>query len=77
MQEIARFSQVIAITHLPQIASKSSAHYLVYKKDDKTKTYSHIKRLSAEERVLEIAKMISNEEVSESSIQAAQTLLNN
>ena len=76
MQEIARFSQVIAITHLPQIASKSAVHYLVYKLDDKTKTYSHIKRLSEEERVVEIAKMISNEEVSESSLQAAKTLLN-
>ena len=76
MQEIACFSQVIAITHLPQIASKSAVHYLVYKLDDKTKTYSHIKRLSAEERVVEIAKMISNEEVSESSLQAAKTLLN-
>ena len=76
MQEIAHFSQVIAITHLPQIASKSTVHYLVYKQEEKTKTYSHIKRLSQEERVVEIAKMISNEEVSESSLQAAKTLLN-
>ncbi len=77
MQEIARFSQVIAITHLPQIASKASIHYLVYKQNDKKKTCSYIKRLSQQERVIEIAKMISNEEISDSFLQAAQTLLNN
>lgn len=76
MQEIARFSQVIAITHLPQIASKASIHYLVYKQNDGKKTRSYIKRLSQQERVVEIAKMISNEEISDSSLQAAQTLLN-
>jgi DNA repair protein RecN (Recombination protein N) len=77
MQEIARFSQVIAITHLPQIASKASIHYLVYKQNDEKKTRSYIKRLLQQERVVEIAKMISNEEISDSSLQAAQTLLNN
>jgi DNA repair protein RecN (Recombination protein N) len=76
MQEIARFTQVIAITHLPQIASKAKVQYLVYKQDDKEKTCSNIKRLSQQERVVEIAKMISNEELSESTLQAAQTLLN-
>lgn len=76
MQEIARFTQVLAITHLPQIASKAKLHYLVYKQDDKEKTYSQIKRLSQQERVIEIAKMISNEELSDSTLQAAQTLLN-
>jgi DNA repair protein RecN (Recombination protein N) len=75
MQEIARFTQVIAITHLPQIASKANTHYLVYKQDDKEKTYSEIKRLSPQERIVEIAKMISNEEVSESTLQAAKVLL--
>jgi DNA repair protein RecN (Recombination protein N) len=75
MQEIARFTQVIAITHLPQIASKADTHYLVYKQDDKEKTYSEIKRLTPQERIVEIAKMISNEEVSESTLQAAKVLL--
>ena len=77
MQEIAHFTQVIAITHLPQIASKANAHYFVYKQEDKEKTYSEIKRLSPQERVVEIAKMISNEEVSESTLQAAKVLLSN
>ena len=75
MQEIARFTQVIAITHLPQIASKANTHYLVYKQDDREKTYSEIKRLSSQERIVEIAKMISNEEISESTLQAAKVLL--
>ena len=77
MQEIANFTQVIAITHLPQIASKANSHYFVYKQDDKEKTYSQIKRLSPQERVVEIAKMISNEEVSETTLQAAKVLLEN
>jgi DNA repair protein RecN (Recombination protein N) len=77
MQEIARFIQVIAITHLPQIASKAKFHYLVYKEDNQEKTYSQIKCLTQEERIVEIAKMISNEELSDSTLQAAQTLLNN
>ena len=75
MQEISRFTQVIAITHLPQIASKANTHYLVYKQDDREKTYSEIKRLTQQERIVEIAKMISNEEVSETTLRAAKVLL--
>jgi DNA repair protein RecN (Recombination protein N) len=47
----------------------------VYKQDNQQKTSSYIKRLSQEERIVEIAKMISNEEISESSLHAAKTLL--
>jgi len=75
MRDIARFSQVIAITHLPQIASKATAHYLIYKENEGEKTISSIKRLSDEERIVEIAKMISNEKISQSSIEAAKALM--
>jgi DNA repair protein RecN (Recombination protein N) len=75
MQDIARFSQVIAVTHLPQIASKAAEHYLIYKESEAEKTTSAIKHLSAEERIVEIAKMISNEKISASSLEAAKVLL--
>ena len=75
MREIARFSQVIAITHLPQIASKANANYLIFKQNNSEKTTSSIKRLTAEERIIEIAKMISNEKISPSSLAAAKVLL--
>ena len=75
MSDIARFSQVIAVTHLPQIAGKAQTHYLIYKENDSEKTISSIKRLTAEERIVEIAKMISNEKITPSSIEAAKVLL--
>ena len=60
MQEMANNDrQVISITHLPQIASRGRAHYKVYKKDNETETNSHIRRLTDEERVEEIAHMLS------------------
>lgn len=76
MQNIASYSQVIAITHVPQITAKGDKHYLVYKESDQSQTVSDIKRLSPDERILEIAKMISNEKVTESSLIAAKQLLN-
>ena len=75
MQGIAAYSQVIAITHVPQIAAKGNHHYLVYKQTDNQKTVSDIHLLTSEERVVEIAKMISNEKVTETSLNAAKNLL--
>jgi len=75
MSHIARFSQVIAVTHLPQIAGKAQTHYLIYKENENEKTTSSIKCLTDEERVIEIAKMISNEQVTTSSMEAAKVLL--
>jgi DNA repair protein RecN (Recombination protein N) len=69
--------QVIAITHLPQIAGKGNAHYLVYKETDKDTTTSHIKKLSPDERIFEIAKMISGQDITSSSVETARQLLNN
>ncbi len=75
MKNIAAYSQVIAITHVPQIAAKGNHHYLVYKEMDEQKTVSDIRHLSPEERVLEIAKMISNEKVTDTALKAAKHLL--
>ncbi len=61
MLDISRFSQVIAITHLPQVASKGSAHFRVYKEDDEDATHTHIRRLAPAERIDEIATMLSGD----------------
>ncbi len=76
MQEMADNNrQVISITHLPQIASRGRAHYKVYKKDNETETNSHIRRLTEEERVGEIAHMLSGATLTEAALNNARTLL--
>ena len=77
LSELGGVMQVIAITHLPQIASKGNAHYLVYKETDEETTTSHIKKMSPDERIFEIAKMISGQDVTSSSVETARQLLNN
>lgn len=76
MQEMANNDrQVISITHLPQIASRGRAHYKVYKKDNETETNSHIRRLTDEERVEEIAHMLSGATLTEAALNNARALL--
>jgi len=75
MQRLADNLQVIAITHLPQIASKGQSHYFVYKDDEGATTYTRIKQLEKQERVLEIAKMLSGDKPGESALQNARELL--
>ena len=67
--------QVISITHLPQIAALGSSHYKVYKEDDDDATHTHIVELSQEERVEEIAHMLSGSELTDAALQNARTLL--
>lgn len=68
--------QVITITHLPQIASKGKHHLFVYKNDEADKTVSHIKELQADERIHEIAKMLSTGKPTQSALVNARELLN-
>lgn len=75
MQELAKDMQVITITHLPQMASKGKSHYFVYKTLKNDFTYTEIRKLNKEERVLEIAKMLSGENPRESALQNARELL--
>ncbi|WPU93463.1 DNA repair protein RecN [Mucilaginibacter sabulilitoris] len=75
MEQLAGNLQVITITHLPQIASKGQNHYFVYKDDSATTTYTRIKQLDEQERVLEIAKMLSGDKPGESALQNARELL--
>jgi DNA repair protein RecN (Recombination protein N) len=75
MQEMGQNMQVITITHLHQIAGKGDAHFYVYKDNSANKTVSTIKKLTQDERIIEIAKMIGGENPSESAIQSAIELL--
>jgi DNA repair protein RecN (Recombination protein N) len=77
MNLMAKAMQVIAITHLPQIASKGQSHLSVFKEDKNNKTYSAIKKLSKEERVQEIAKMLSKGTPTAAAISNAKELLKN
>src|SRR5690606_7795995 len=76
MQQMSANRQVISITHLPQIASKGNNHYKVYKAVTEVDTVSDLKILSNEERILEIAEMLSGKNPSESALSHAKTLLN-
>lgn len=75
LKKMAQHMQVVVITHLPQIASKGKTHYLVYKESDIFTTQTFIKKLSSGERLQEIAKMLSDQTVSDSAIMAARELL--
>jgi DNA repair protein RecN (Recombination protein N) len=77
MNQMSTAMQVITITHLPQIASKGQSHLFVYKEDKNNKTYSSIKKLTAEERVQEIAKMLSTGTPTAAAISNAKELLKN
>ena len=76
MQSIAQNIQVLAITHLPQVASKGNHHYKVFKEDDETSTLTRIKELSIEERVDELALMLSGSTINEAARANARSLLN-
>ena len=77
MQEMGEQErQVISITHLPQIAARGRAHYKVYKRDNDMETNSHIRRLTDEERVEEIAHMLSGATLTEAALENAKSLLN-
>ncbi|RFZ91765.1 DNA repair protein RecN [Mucilaginibacter conchicola] len=75
MERLSQNLQVITITHLPQIAGKGSSHYFVYKDNSSDITQTRIKKLSNDERVTEIAKMLSGDNPGESALQNARELL--
>ena len=76
MKKMSQGKQIINITHLPQVAGKGDFHYLVHKYDEAGATITDIKLLGDEERVLEIARMLSGEELTEAAISNARELLN-
>ncbi len=75
MKEMGHYMQIFAITHLPQVASKGTQHYKVAKHDEDDATVSEIKLLTKEERIQEIAQMLSGNVVTEAALQHANSLL--
>ena len=76
MQQMSHHMQVIAITHLPQIAAKGSSHYKVFKEEINGVTTTNLKQLSSEERIVEIAEMLSGKDISDTALIHAKELLN-
>ena len=75
MGQMGASLQLIAITHLPQVASQAKHHYFIYKDNEGERTQSHIRLLDAEERIGEIAKMLSNDQITPEALRAAEVLL--
>ncbi|HEY5471379.1 MAG TPA: DNA repair protein RecN [Bacteroidales bacterium] len=72
---MGKYMQVINITHLPQVASQGNKHYHVYKDDTDDSTFTRIKLLSADERIIEVARLLSGSEVTETAMKNARELL--
>lgn len=75
MADIASGMQVIAITHLPQVAAKGNSHLLVYKQDSKDRTVSNVRMLDEEGRIRELARMLSGREINDAALANARALL--
>ncbi|SCZ82032.1 DNA repair protein RecN [Acidaminobacter hydrogenoformans] len=73
--QIAEDNQVILVTHLPQIASKGNAHFVIEKKVDQDRTFTKVHQASGEQRVEEIARMIGGGEVNDTALEHARSLL--
>lgn len=76
MEKMSKNMQVFAITHLPQIAAKGNQHYKVFKYNQGETTISELKLLSNDERIVEIAEMLSGKNISDSALSHARNLLN-
>jgi DNA repair protein RecN (Recombination protein N) len=77
MNNIGESTQVISITHLPQIAGKGNSHYKVYKEVEGETTHTKMQKLTNETRIVELAKMLSGASVTDAALANAKTLLNN
>ena len=75
LQQLASTHQIICITHLPQIAARGESHYFVYKNTNTERTSTHVKLLTTEERIEEIAKMLSGEPPGTAALANAKELL--
>ena len=76
IKNLSKNIQVIDITHLPQIAGKADTHLLVYKEDTPAGTVTRIKKLSEDERVKEIARMLSGDKITDAALEQAKLLIN-
>ena len=76
MYEMSETMQIFSITHLPQVASKGNFHFKVYKEDSENETHTNMRKLSREERVVELAEMLGGKDLSDSALAHAKQLLN-
>lgn len=76
MKTMAKNMQVISITHLPQIAAQGKNHYKIYKKEDNSTVNTYIVKLNKNERIDEIARLLSGKNISKEAIENAKTLMN-
>ncbi|MBR1726806.1 MAG: DNA repair protein RecN, partial [Muribaculaceae bacterium] len=75
MGDIARNIQVIAITHLPQVASHGDNHLKVFKSDDNDRTNTHVTQLDHDQHIMEIARMLSGKDINQAAIDNAKALI--
>ncbi len=75
MVQLAEGRQVMAITHLPQVASMGTEHFVVYKEDTADATFTRIRKLQPKQRITEIARMLSGEEITDAALSNARVLL--
>ena len=76
MGKMSMQMQILSITHLPQIAAKGEQHIKVYKEDRDSGTVTHLKQLTEEERIVEIAQMIGGNSITDTTLANAKELLN-
>ncbi len=76
LKSFSSSTQIINITHLPQIAAKGDTHFLVYKYEENGKTFTSIRCLNKDERIQELAKMVGGEEITNTTLKTAKELLN-
>lgn len=75
LKDLGKYHQIISITHLPQIAGFADFHFLVEKTQENNRTHSQIRKLTEDEHVFEIAKMLSGENITDSAIESAKALI--
>ena len=75
LKDISKHHQVISITHLPQIAAASDTSYRIYKESDDSNTYTHVEKLSPEEKVEEVARLMGGETITDAAREAARELI--
>ena len=76
MHHMGNYMKVMTITHLPQVAAKGAHHFKVYKETKYDSTFTQLRKLSSEERVEEVAQMLSGDVLSDTAMQHAKELLN-
>ena len=76
LKKMGQSTQLIVISHLPQVASKANQHFKVHKKAENSISTTHVELLSKEERIREVARLMSGDEVTSSAIETAKSLMN-